>query len=69
VSDIHEIDGDGLLRALSNGDVWLRIAGIADAALLARLMNGLLNTMVVFEHEFERRFPREHAAWLKEHDE
>jgi len=59
---------DALMRAISGPDKWLRLAGIMDADQLERLLDGQLNVMIIFDHEFQRRFPNEHAAWVAKHD-
>jgi hypothetical protein len=60
-------DAATLGRVYSNSDAWLKIAGISDAETLQRLLNGNLDVAVILEHEFERRFPLEHATWDREH--
>lgn len=55
-------------RVYSRTDAWLKIAGLADAETFERLLDGHMNVAVIFEHEFERRFPQAHANWMKKHD-
>lgn len=55
-----------MMRAAPSGsrvDVLIRIACIATADQLAGMLDGAMNAMIVLEHEFERRFPKEHAEW------
>jgi hypothetical protein len=65
IAHLEGPDGEAFGRVLNNVDVWLRIAGVADADELRRFLDGTLGIMVILEHEFERRFPAEHAAWAK----
>lgn len=53
------------LKATSNVDAWLRMAGLSSEAELEQLLMGNLNAHVVLEHEFERRFPSAHNRWLR----
>ena len=62
------LDYEAVDRVTSNLDAWLRLAGIIDAEMFARLLDGHLNIMVVLEHEFDRRFPNECAAWRSKQD-
>jgi hypothetical protein len=58
-----ELDASSYRRALNNLDLWLRIASTASAEELEQLLDAQLSVMVIFEFEFERRFPVQHRRW------
>lgn len=55
-------------RVLSNTDFWCRLACIASAKELEKFMDGTIGVMVILEHEFERRFPKEYKIWSDKMD-
>lgn len=62
---------DQILQAFFDArgpDKWLRLAGILSAEQLESLLDGQLNAMIIIDHEFERRFPKEHAIWTAKHE-
>lgn len=61
---------DGVLRdrTVPVLDRWLRLAGILTAGQFVRFLDASMNLMIVLEHEFERRFPAECAAWRRKND-
>lgn len=64
MTDRDAIDVPALIGAISHVDRWLRMAGVTDATELASLLDGMMNAMIIVDHEFERRFPTEYAAWV-----
>ena len=63
---------DVLISAIQSGstpiDRWLRICGTVDAKTLEAMVEGLLGLVITTEHEFQRRFPAEFAAWDRRND-
>jgi hypothetical protein len=49
-------------------DTLLRLLGLLNAEEIAVMADSLMNLAVVTDHEFERRFPKEHAKWEQKHD-
>ena len=64
----RELTSEGFGRVLSKIEMWIKIAEIADAPTLIRLLDGMLDTATIFSIIFERRFPKEFKEWDKKND-